>query len=190
MSGYNDFTIAEYFRKQGAEIGENNRLEIRDLGTEPYLIRIGNHCTIAPNVSFMTHDGGTWLFTEEVPSLQKFGAIRISDNCFIGMNSIIMGNVTIGANSIIGAGSIVTKDIPPNVVAAGNPARVISPINAYREKVLRIWEAQKPAGYMAQAKNGVVYTPEKIQEMKNQDRELLRAHLIRTVWKTEQGGTC
>ena len=50
LSKYNDFTIAEYFRKQGAQIGENNRIELRSLSTEPYLIKIGNHCTIALNV--------------------------------------------------------------------------------------------------------------------------------------------
>lgn len=46
----------------------------------------------------------------------------------IGANAIILGGVTIGENSIIGAGSVVTKDIPPNVIATGNPAKVISKI--------------------------------------------------------------
>ena len=59
MSRYNDFTIAEYFRQKGAQIGEGNRIEIRDLGPEPYLIKIGNHCTVAPNVLFLVHDGAT-----------------------------------------------------------------------------------------------------------------------------------
>ena len=51
--------------------------------------------------------------------------ILIKENVFIGMHCMVMKGVTIGENSIIGAGSIVTKDIPANVIAAGNPCRVI-----------------------------------------------------------------
>ena len=182
LAKYNDFTIAEYFRKQGAQIGENNRIEIRSLGAEPYLIKIGNHCTIAPKVSFITHDGATWLFTDEFPGLQKFGAIKILDNCFIGMNSIIMGNVTIGPNSIIGAGSIVTKDVPPDVVVAGNPAKVISKIDTYREKVLRIWEEQKPPGYFQDLQKGVRYSPAYIQGLKYRQLHMLKTHLVKLFW--------
>lgn len=179
MSRYNDFTIAEYFRSLGAQIGEDNRLEIRTISPEPYLIKIGNHCTIAQNVVFLVHDGATWLFTEEIPSLQKFGTIQIHDNCFIGYNSIIMGNVSIGPNSIIGAGSIVTKDIPPNVVTAGNPARIICTTEEYKKKVLRIWKEQEPAGYFSGIKKGVKYTPAEIQQLKNRDYQLLKEHLTR-----------
>lgn len=178
LSKYNDFTIAEYFRRQGAQIGDDNRLTIRNLGQESYLIKIGNHCTIAPNVLFLSHDGATWVFTEEYPSLQKFGPIIINDNCFIGMNSIILGNVTIGPNSIIGAGSVVTKDIPPNVVAAGNPAKVVSSIEKYKEKALRTWEEQAPPGYFNGLKNGVKYPPSYVQKIKDRDRDLLREHLV------------
>jgi acetyltransferase-like isoleucine patch superfamily enzyme len=125
---YDDFSIAEYFRRQGAQVGLDNRIEIRSFGTEPNLVRIGNHCTIGPGVVFLTHDGGTWLFTEEDPSLQKFGKIDIKDNCFIGLNAIIMGNVSIGPNSIVGAGAIVTRDVPEGTIVAGSPARVICPV--------------------------------------------------------------
>src|SRR5574341_1409761 len=114
LNRYNDFTIAEYFRKQGAVVGENCRLEIRNLGADPYLIKIGNHCTIAPGAVFICHDGATWLFTEEFPSLQKFGTIEIMDNCFIGLHATILGNVRIGPNAIVGACAVVTKDVPPN----------------------------------------------------------------------------
>lgn len=182
FSSYDDFTIAEYFRKQGAQIGENNRIEIRDFGTEPYLVKIGNHCTIAPNVIFMTHDGATWVFTEEFPGTQKFGSITILNNCFIGMNSIIMGNVTIGPNSIIGAGSIVTKSIPPNVVAAGNPAKIICPLDHYKEKILKIWEDQKPLKYMKDIEPGVNYSPGYIQQLKFRDQSLLKKHLMKKFW--------
>lgn len=186
LSKYNDFTIAEYFRKQGAQIGENNRIELRSFGSEPYLIKIENHCTIASNVLFLTHDGATWVFTEENPSLQKFGPITINDNCFIGINSIILPNVTIGPNSIIGAGSVVTKDVLPNTIVAGNPARIIFSFEEYKEKVIRIWREQKPQNYFKNINDGVRYSPAYIQQIKNRDMELLKEHLTKKFWNKNE----
>lgn len=59
------------------------------------------------------------------PELIKCAPVLIEDNVFIGTGSKVMKGVTIGRNSVIGAGSIVCKDIPPNSIAAGNPAKVI-----------------------------------------------------------------
>jgi len=55
--------------------------------------------------------------------------VTIGNNCWIGGGSIICPGVTIGDNTVIGAGSVVTRDIPANVVAAGNPCKVIREIN-------------------------------------------------------------
>lgn len=63
----------------------------------------------------------------------KIAKVKIADNVFIGANSIILPGVSICKNSIIGAGSVVTKDIPENVVAVGNPAKVICTLEAYLE---------------------------------------------------------
>jgi acetyltransferase-like isoleucine patch superfamily enzyme len=141
MRRYDEWTIENYLRGRGFRIGSNNRLYTRDFGTEPYLIKIGSHCTITVNVQFITHDGGAWVFRQEMPELNSFGTIEIKDNCFIGANSILLPNITIGPNSVVGAGSVVTKDVPPNSVAAGTPARVICSLEEYKEKTRRRWEA-------------------------------------------------
>ena len=79
------------------------------------------------------------------PSLRGYmycDHVTIGNNCWIGANSVICPGVTIGENTVIGAGSVVTKDIPANVVAAGNPCRVIREINEndmkyyYRDRLI------------------------------------------------------
>ena len=109
------------------EVGENffanYNLTVLDVG----LVRIGNNAQIAPNVSIYT--AGHPLDPESRNSGYEYGiAITIGDNVWIGGNAVIMPGVTIGDNVVIGAGSIVTKDLPSNVIAAGNPCRVIREI--------------------------------------------------------------
>jgi len=140
LYGHNEYTIAEYFRKQGTQIGSNSRILVDNLGSEPYLIKIGNNCTIAPGVSFVNHDASAGLFRKEIPNLNVFGKIEIKDNCFIGYGVIILYDVTIGPNSIVGAGSVVTKDVPPNSVVAGVPARVLTTTEEYKKKCIQKWE--------------------------------------------------
>ena len=62
-------------------------------------------------------------------SLQYNRPVTIGKNCWIGAGAIILPGITIGENSVIGAGSVVTKDIPENVVAVGNPCRVIKELD-------------------------------------------------------------
>jgi acetyltransferase-like isoleucine patch superfamily enzyme len=145
---YDNSTIEEYFRKQGAQVGEGCALDIRSLGTERYLIKIGNHVGITKGVQFLTHDAGVDIFRKEVASLQRFGIIEIRDNSFIGMESIIMPNVTIGPNALVAARSVVTKNVPPNIIVGGNPAKPIRDLEDYRKKDLETWSIQKPPGYM------------------------------------------
>ena len=96
-------------------------------------IKIGNHVKFGANVIVMDSDAHSLNFLlrrDASVDMQhkKDAEIVIEDDAFIGMNTIIMKGVTIGARSIIGAGSIVTKSIPADCIAAGNPAMIIKRI--------------------------------------------------------------
>ena len=141
---YDPYTIAEYLRKLGAQIGEGCFIVPTDLGTEPYLVKIGNHVAISADVSFATHDGAVWVFRDQVSDLQVFGPIVIEDNCIIGHRAVIFPNVRIGRNSVVAAGSVVINDVPPNSVVMGVPARQFGSLEKYREKCLERWAQQRP----------------------------------------------
>jgi acetyltransferase-like isoleucine patch superfamily enzyme len=141
---YECTTVSEYYRKQGAIIGENCRIDSDSLGGHPYLVEIGNHVFVSQGVLFHTHDGGSWICREEVPDLDIFGKIIIEDNCVIGANSQLLPNIRIGKNSIVGAGSVVLSDVPPNSIVMGVPARVIGSTIKYKEKCFSTWNSQKP----------------------------------------------
>lgn len=139
LLNYNEFTIENYFQKKGYLVGKNNRIFLRDLGSEPYLVKIGNRCIIASTVKFITHDGACGLFRDEIPNINIFGKIEIKDGSFVGADVIILPNITIGPNSVVGAGSVVTKDVPPGVVVGGAPAKIICSIEEYKEKCIKKW---------------------------------------------------
>ncbi|MEM9413931.1 MAG: acyltransferase [Planctomycetota bacterium] len=124
-----------YARSLGIRVGENCRLlgEIH-YGTEPYLITIGNRVSISDGSMILTHDGGVWCIREQEPDADLFAPVTIGNNVFIGARVIILPGAKIGDNCVIGTGSIVTGEIPPDSVAAGVPAKVIRPIEHYKEK--------------------------------------------------------
>ena len=109
------------------EVGENffanYNFTVLDVGR----VRIGENAQIAPNVSIYTADHP--VHPDSRKSGYEYGiGITIGDNVWIGGNACIMPGVTIGNNVVIGGGSVVTRDIPDNVIAAGNPCRVIRSI--------------------------------------------------------------
>lgn len=138
---YNEHNVARFYRKEfGVSIGKNCRIIGKRLdmfGSEPYLINIGSNVTISEDVKFITHDGGVGIFRREYGDINIFGMIQVKDNCFIGVNSIILNNVVIGPNSVIGAGSVVTKDVPSNTVVGGVPARTLMHVDQYKKKALK-----------------------------------------------------
>ena len=109
------------------EVGDNffsnYNLTILDVAK----VRIGDNAQIAPNVSIYT--AGHPIHPDSRNSGYEYGIdVTIGDNVWIGGNACIMPGVTIGNNVVIGAGSVVTKDLPDNVIAAGNPCRIIREI--------------------------------------------------------------
>lgn len=137
-----------YMKEVFAECGENCYIELPffanwgghhlHLGSDSYLnsnctlvddghIYIGAHALIGPNVTIAT---ANHPFEPELrkKALQYNRDVRIGENVWIGAGVIIVPGVTIGNNVVIGAGSVVTKDIPDNTLAVGNPCRVIRDI--------------------------------------------------------------
>lgn len=100
-------------------IGENCGFSGTVLGAFK-LIKIGNNVRCGANTLITDSD-----WHNEDPRSGEPKAVIIEDNVWIGVNTIVLKGVTIGANSVIGAGSVVAKSIPANVVAAGNPCKII-----------------------------------------------------------------
>lgn len=86
-----------------------------------WLITIGDNVTMAPRVHVLAHDASTCHHL----GYARIGCVHIGDNVFIGADTVVLPGVTIGNNVIVGANSTVTRNIPDDVVVAGNPARII-----------------------------------------------------------------
>lgn len=134
-----------------AEVGENCYIEPPfyanhagahvHLGSNVYLnfavtmvddthIYVGDCCMFGPNVTVAT--AGHPILPELREKAYQYNMpVRIGNNCWIGTGAVILPGVTIGDNTVVGAGSVVTKDLPPNVIAVGNPARVLREIGEH-----------------------------------------------------------
>lgn len=127
------------------------RLTVWSDRKDPAGIRIGNYCLICPGVrlssateivvadnvmfaygAYVTDSDWHDIYNR-VAVVGKSAPVRIENNAWIGDSVIVCKGVTIGENSVIGAGSVVTRSIPANTIAAGNPARVIKPLDPDRE---------------------------------------------------------
>lgn len=111
----------------GGQDPESVRLAQRGLALDVATITIGADCQIGPNVQLLTPTHPV----EPTPRRDKLEAalpITIGDNVWLGGGVIVCPGVTIGDNTVVGAGAVVTRDLPANVVAVGNPARVVREI--------------------------------------------------------------
>lgn len=145
---------AELLKEMFAEIGENCYIEpplhanwagkFVHFGKNVYAnfnltlvddthIYVGDSTMIGPNVTIAT--AGHPILPVLREKVYQFNLpVRIGKNCWIGAGAIILPGITIGDNTVVGAGSIVTKDLPANVVAVGNPCRILREIGE-RDKV-------------------------------------------------------
>ena len=93
-------------------------------------IYVGDFTMFGPNVTIAT--AGHPICPElREKGLQYNMPVHIGKNCWIGANAVVLPGITIGDNVVIGAGSVVTKDIPSNVVAVGNPCRVLRQVSEH-----------------------------------------------------------
>lgn len=123
----------ERFRMDGAIIGKNVRAFSPISSSEAYLITIGDDVTISTGVKFCTHDNSAIKIFDDATDI--VGPITVGNQSFIGMNTILMGGVTLPKQCIVGAGSVVTKSFTKEgCVLAGNPARIIGSVDHIREK--------------------------------------------------------
>jgi len=114
------------YRIQGYDIDISVSME-RNLNLDrinPKGIQIGRNSVISSHVTILSHH-----YPPRMEGAQYIGRVNtyIGDNCVIGIGAIILGGVRIGNNVVVGAGSVVTKNVPHDVIIAGNPARVIKP---------------------------------------------------------------
>ena len=121
-----------YFVERGMKIGKNFN---RQSGTrmDPshcWLISIGDDVTLANKVRILAHDDAVRIYS----GYSRVGRVQIGDRVFVGANSTILMNTTIGNDVIIGAGSLVTKDIPDNCIVAGVPAKIIGKTSDFVER--------------------------------------------------------
>lgn len=104
------------------EIGNNTFINYGSSIAAREFVKIGAHCHLGHYTFIMDNDQHHVIRHMELP---QSATVIIEDHVWVGAKAVILPGVRIGSRSVIGAGSVVTKDIPPQCVAAGNPARVL-----------------------------------------------------------------
>lgn len=151
ISPLNQLKRQRYMKKMFAEVGENCYIESPfysnfggkhvHLGNGVYLnfgvtmvddthIYVGDYTMFGPNVTVAT--AGHPILPELREKMYQYNfPVHIGRNCWIGAGAVIVPGVTIGDNVVIGAGSVVTKDLPSNVVAVGNPCKILREVGEH-----------------------------------------------------------
>lgn len=125
----------DYLREKQilASVGENVHFQPRLVPLYPELIKLHNNVMVSAGVRFITHDASFVILNRigkgKFP--EKVGCIEVMDNVYIGYNVTIMPNVRICNNVIVGAGALVSKDLEPNGVYVGVPAKRICSFDDY-----------------------------------------------------------
>lgn len=133
--GAEDWTT--FLQRHGGfhSFGENCFILPDTVFTDPAYTSIGNNVRIA-GAWISGHDGSVNMLNRAYGKrLDAVGPVIIKDDVFIGRGATILPGVTIGPRAIVGAGSVVSKDVPPNSVVAGNPARFIRTLDEHVERM-------------------------------------------------------
>ncbi|MBW3496047.1 sugar O-acetyltransferase [Bacillus sp. FDAARGOS_1420] len=142
--GKNAYIEPPFICDYGSQIewGENSYANFNCVILDSAAVKIGNNVMLGPNVNIYTATHSIHpslrnnLQKEGLESLITYAKpVVIEDGAWIGGGSIITPGIKIGANSVIGAGSVVTKNIPANVVAVGNPCKIIKSIHEEHEVI-------------------------------------------------------
>jgi maltose O-acetyltransferase len=118
-----------WYIKRGLRVGKRCDLQ-QPFELDPshcWLVEIGDDVTFAPDVHVIVHDAST----KSCVGHTRLAPVRIGSRVFVGARTTILPGVTIGDDVLVGAGSVVSRDIPPCTVAAGNPARALSSLESY-----------------------------------------------------------
>ncbi len=130
-------TYARRLNRMGARIDESIEMAVPESvrldETTPYLLEIGKNVYMAEGIRIMTHDA-SWLVMKGEDGVIRgnIGPVKIGNNVFLGINSVILCNTSICDNVIIGAGAVVSTSIRTPGVYAGNPARLVIPLEAMK----------------------------------------------------------
>lgn len=126
-----DYVFADLCPSEGTfpkiVIGDDCTILYRFQCNAALSVWLGNNVLVASNVLITDSDHVVEPDSTPVTENGRFVSrpVCIMDNCWIGQNAVILKGVTVGPNSIVGAGAIVTRDVPPSSIVAGNPARVL-----------------------------------------------------------------
>lgn len=113
-----------FHKLRGVRIGNNVEIGYFCIigNVHPEMVFIGDNAVVTARVTILEHDN-SYFYTGR--GNVKFGEVRIGNNAFIGIGSVLMPGITVGDNSIVGALSFVNRSIIPNTIVAGNPAKTI-----------------------------------------------------------------
>lgn len=135
---------AEYLRRHKIfnGMGENCRFAPYWIPADAKYVTLHNNISVSTGVTFICHDTINTLInnmkkTETNDLYVGFNPIIVYDNVFLGGNAILCPGVKVGPNAIVAAGAVVTKDVPPDTIVGGVPARVIGEFDAIVEKRIR-----------------------------------------------------
>ena len=125
-------------------LGWESNYQPRFLPSNPQLVKIHDNVRIAEGVTIYEHDGINAVFArlngDDIDPKWRVhrSCVEIFDNCFIGGHSILIGDLKIGPNAIVAGGSVVTRDVLPGQIVAGNPAKVVGDFFELMEKRKKI----------------------------------------------------